>query len=86
MICNNGGEVVSFPQGKVIFRRLLPKPEILSLVEYCLSQGADFCITTPEGAYFPNGSAMRQPSSSNRRVAHSIQSPKVEIHVGQLKS
>lgn len=58
MICNNGGEVVSFPQGKVIFRRLLPKPEILSLVEYCLSQGADFCITTPEGAYFPNGSAM----------------------------
>lgn len=58
MICNNGGEVVSFPQSKVIFRRLLPKPEILFLVEYCLSQGADFCITTPEGAYFPNGSAM----------------------------
>ena len=58
MICNNGGEVIRYPQGEVICRRLMPKPETLSLVKLCFAEGIDFCVTTPEGAYFPAGSSM----------------------------
>lgn len=58
MICNNGGEVIRYPEGEVIARRLLPREESLRFLQFCLQNGVDFCLTTPTAAYFPCGSQM----------------------------
>lgn len=58
VICNNGAEIVHPVSGEVLSRQLLPEKESRVFLRYCMRSGTDFCLTTPEAAYFPPGSGL----------------------------
>lgn len=58
VICNNGAEVIHPVTGQVYVRRLLPAQESRRLLRYCMAECIDFCLTTPDAAYFPEGSRL----------------------------